>query len=407
MRALRKVKFFSKKFLRKIYKFFERVEIFATDVLYGRKRSLGTMVAGAALFPLSLLFLQIVKLRRLLYDRMIFTANILGCPVIVVGNLTVGGTGKTPVVEKIARELHERGRRVAILSRGYKSKADPLWKSLIRWIAHRKEPPPKIVSNGRSVLLGSEMAGDEPFMLAENLPGVVVLVDKDRVKAGRYAIKKFGADILILDDGFQYFPLLGHVNLLLIDKTNPFGNGCLLPRGILREPISQIRRASYILLTKTDGAEDNFVVDTIKAHNAKAKIIQCVHFSRHLSTLDKKAVVPISALKGGKIMAFSGIASPDSFEECLTRNGAEIVYGKRFVDHHRFSKNELGKIFDIGQTRGATFAVTTEKDAVRMPNDFTAEIPVYFLKIDIEITAGEKTFEEAISKFAPRTECTA
>ena len=120
-------------------------------------------------------------------------------------------------------------------------------------------------------------------MLAENLPGVVVLVDKDRVKAGRDAIKKFGADILILDDGFQYFPLLGHVNLLLIDKTNPFGNGCLLPRGILREPISQIRRASYVLLTKSDGTADNSILDTINGHNAKAKIIQCTHFSRHLS----------------------------------------------------------------------------------------------------------------------------
>ena len=153
MRALRKVRFFYKKLLRKAHKLLERVEIFATDVLYDRKRSLETVVASAILFPLSLLFLQIVKFRRFLYDRMVFTANILGCPVIVVGNLPVGGTGKTPVVEKIARELNERGRKVAILSRGYKSKSDPRWKSLVRWMTHQKEPPPRIVSNGKSLLL--------------------------------------------------------------------------------------------------------------------------------------------------------------------------------------------------------------------------------------------------------------
>jgi tetraacyldisaccharide 4'-kinase len=219
------------------------------------------------------------------------------------------------------------------------------------------------------------------------------------VRAGRYAIQKFGVDILILDDGFQYFPLLGHVNLLLIDKTNPFGNRYLLPRGTLREPISQVKRASYILLTKADNVDDDSIIETIRGYNPDAKIIQCAHFPRNLSSLDNKEVSPINVLSERKIVAFSGIASPESFENFLMRNGADIVYKKRFVDHHRFSRSELDNIFSVAATKGAEFAITTEKDAVRIPADFTPQIPTYFLKIDIEIISGEEIFEEAISKF--------
>ncbi|MDR2737944.1 MAG: tetraacyldisaccharide 4'-kinase, partial [Puniceicoccales bacterium] len=369
------------------------------DILYDRKKSVATTIVAVLLLPLSLLFAQVVRLRRWLYCKRILASDVLGCPVIVVGNLTVGGTGKTPVVEKIARELHERGRKVAILSRGYKSKSESKWKMWIRSMTHKKEPPPKIVSDGKTLLLGSEVAGDEPFMLAKNLPGIAVLVDKDRVKAGRYAIKNFGVDTLILDDGFQYFPLLGYVNLLLIDKTNPFGNRHLIPRGILREPVSQIKRASYVLLTKADTASDDSIIETIMSHKPGVKIIQCAHFPRNLSSLDSKEVRPTDLLNGKKIMAFSGIASPDGFENFLSRNGAEIVYKKRFVDHHRFSRAELENIFSVALAKGAEFAVTTEKDAVRMPKDFEMEIPTFFLKMDIEIISGEEIFEEAISKF--------
>ncbi|MDR2778798.1 MAG: tetraacyldisaccharide 4'-kinase [Puniceicoccales bacterium] len=385
--------------MRKLYGLINHAEIFATDVLYDRKKSFGTACVAVILLPLSFLFVLIVKLRHLLYVKRIFTSDILGCPVIVVGNLTVGGTGKTPVVEKIARELNERGRKVAILSRGYKSKGEPKWKAFIRWMTHGDEPPPKVVSNGKSVLLDSEVAGDEPFMLAKNLPGIVVLVDRDRVKAGHYAINKFGVDVIILDDGFQYFPLRGHINLLLIDKTNPFGNKHLLPRGILREPISQIKRASYVLLTKSNNISNDSIIDTIKLYNSNAKIIECAHFPRNLSTIHSKEVKPFNIIEGQKIMAFSGIASPDGFENFLLQHGAEIVYRKRFVDHHRFSQNELENIFNIACAKEAVLAITTEKDAVRIPKDFNPPIPIYFLKIDIEIISGEEIFEEAISKF--------
>jgi tetraacyldisaccharide 4'-kinase len=346
-------------------------------------------------------------MRYWLYSKNIFLSQSLGCPVIVVGNLTVGGTGKTPVVEKFARELSDKGRKVAILSRGYKSKSEPKLKTFFRWITHARELPPRVVSNGKKVLLGSEFAGDEPYMLARNLPGVIVIVGKDRVKAGRYAIEKYGANILILDDGFQYLPLRGHMNLLLIDQTNPFGNGKLLPRGILREPIDHLKRASYILLTKTDIGQDNLLESAIRKILPKANLIKCCHKPKYLRSLtDEKDMLPIGELNAKAICTFSGIAMPDSFEHFLKVQGANIVYGKRFIDHHRFTKYELDHMYNAAHRHGADFVVTTEKDAVRMPKDYTYPIQTYFLKVEIDIVEGEKVLDEAIMKFISRSKRT-
>lgn len=398
-RTVRKIKLSFKRAHRRLRHWLDATEIFVSDILYDRRKDIPARLLGYFLIPFSWLFSLIVKIRSYNYQKGIFTSEILGCPVIVVGNLTVGGTGKTPVVEKIARELRERGRKVAILSRGYKSKKEPAWKKWIRFILHKNEPPPRVVSNGKRVLLGAEIAGDEPFMLASNLPGVIVVVDKDRVKAGRYAIKTFGADVLVLDDGFQYRSLRGHINLLLVDKTNPFGNYHLLPRGILREPLSAMKRASYIFLTKADNATHHDILKEIRAYNTQAKIVQCAHFPRNIVSIDRKESKHIDFLFQKKIMAFSGIASPDSFEGFLTKNGAEIVIKKRFADHHRFSKQELDNLIQVAQSHHVDFVITTEKDAVRLPADFAPQTPFFFLKIDIEILSGEDNFEEAISKF--------
>jgi len=230
----------------------ERFEQFVVDVIYDREHSARGRVLAGFLWTLSHLFSGLVRLRIFLYRKKILKDQPLGCLVVVVGNLTVGGTGKTPIVERLARALTEEGRKVAILSRGYKSRKEPLYRRAWRWLAHVEAPLPKVVSDGEEVLLDSTEAGDEPYMLARNLPGVIVLVDKDRVKAGAYAIRTFGVDTLVLDDGFQYLRLHGSLNLLLIDQTNPFGNHCLLPRGILREPVRNLARASYIFLTKSD-----------------------------------------------------------------------------------------------------------------------------------------------------------
>ena len=378
---------------------------FTVDVIYDRRHGRAAEAMANFLYGLSFLFSAIVQARLHLYEHRILRNKPLGCLVVVVGNLTVGGTGKTPVVEKLARTLNERGRKVAILSRGYKSKKERLPKKLWRKLTHGEEDPPRIVSNGEEVLLDSEVAGDEPYMLARNLPGVVVLCDKNRVKAGSYAIRHFGCDTLILDDGFQYLPLKGRLNLLLVDKTNPFGNQHLLPRGILREPIKHLSRANYIFLTKSDGTRDETLLEQIREHNADAEIIECAHKPQHLQTVDGDERLPLEALKGAKIGAFSGIASPESFESMLRSFGAEIRYNQRFLDHHRFTRYEIERLFRKADQAGLDMIVTTEKDAVRLFDNMDAPVPVYYLRLEIDILSGEEDFEGATERICgPRTQ---
>lgn len=354
---------------------------------------------------LSFLFSWVVQLRWHLYRQRILRNRPLGCLVVVVGNLTVGGTGKTPVVEKFARTLQERGRKIAILSRGYKGKKEPLPKKLWRKLTHGEEAPPKVVSDGERVLLDSEAAGDEPYMLARNLPGVVVLCDKNRVKAGSFAIRRYGCDTLILDDGFQYLPLKGRLNLLLVDKTNPFGNRCLLPRGILREPIKHLVRANYVFLTKSDGKEDGELVKLIREHNPEAEIIECAHRPQFLEPVGEGERLPLERLKGARVAAFSGIASPESFENMLRAFGAEVRYNRRFLDHHRFTRTEIETLYAVAGDRELDMIVTTEKDAVRLYGDISAPVPIYYLRLEIEILSGVEDFDAAAARIClPRND---
>ena len=374
------------------------LEQFAIDVIMGRRE--GTMAAlfGAFLQVCSYLFSGIVQLRLWLYRNRILRDQPLGCLVVVVGNLTVGGTGKTPVVEKFAKALQERGRKVAILSRGYKSKAPPLWQKWWFWLNHTEEAPPRVVSDGERVLLDSELAGDEPFMLARNLPGVVVLVDKNRVKAGAYAIKRFGCDTLVLDDGFQYLPLKGRLNLLLVDKTNPFGNGFLLPRGILREPVKHLQRASYVFLTKSKGVRDEELEAMIRRFNPGAEIIECAHKPQYLQHIDNGERLPLTALAGRRIGVFSGIAAPESFEAFLRETGAKLGYTRRFLDHYRFTSEDLESVFGEAREAGVELMITTEKDAVRIDAREKLSVPCYYLRLEIEILRGAADFNEAVAK---------
>ncbi|MBC8189886.1 MAG: tetraacyldisaccharide 4'-kinase [Puniceicoccaceae bacterium] len=389
------------------YKFARAADDFAqftADVIYDRRHGRGAEIMATCLYGLSFLFSGIVQLRWYLYEHRILRNKPLGCLVVVVGNLTVGGTGKTPVVEKIARTLTERGRKVAILSRGYKSKKEPLPKKLWRKLTHGTEAPPKIVSDGKTVLLDSDVAGDEPYMLARNLPGVVVLCDKNRVKAGSFAIRRFGCDTLILDDGFQYLPLKGRLNLLLVDKTNPFGNQHLLPRGILREPIKHLSRANYIFLTKSDGIRDDALLEMIRENNPKAEIIECAHKPQYLQSVNSAERLSLDVLKGARVGAFSGIASPESFENMLRDFGAEIRYNQRFLDHHRFTRYEIERLYRKAGKADLEMIVTTEKDAVRLFEDIQATVPVYYLRLEIDILSGEEDFEGATERICrPRT----
>jgi tetraacyldisaccharide 4'-kinase len=378
---------------------FTQFEQYSIDVIFERRKGKRAALYKFFLWLNSLLFSQIVQLRLWLYSVRILQDRPLGCLVVVVGNLTVGGTGKTPVVERFARSLAERGRKVAILSRGYKSKREPRLRRYWRVIVKGGQPPPpKVVSNGRTVLLDSEQSGDEPYMLAQNLPGVIVLVDKNRVKSGYYAIRKYGCDTLILDDGFQYLPLKGRLNLLLVDKTNPFGNGSLLPRGILREPIKHLKRASYVFLTKSDGKKDPELEALIQKHNPGVDIIECAHRPQYLQEVNAFERKEVEFLDGKRIGAFSGIAAPEGFEEFLRNQGAQLLYTRRFLDHYRFDREDLVHIFEQAKEAGLEFLVTTEKDAVRIPEGFDFPIPLYYLRLEIKILSGVADFEEAVSR---------
>ena len=387
---------------RSITKRSDRFEQFVVDVIYDRELSGRGRVLAGFLWTLSHVFAGLVHLRIYLYRHRVLRDQPLGCLVVVVGNLTVGGTGKTPVVERLARALSDEGRKVAILSRGYKSRKEPLHRRAWRWLTHVEAPPPKVVSDGESVLLDSNEAGDEPYMLARNLPGVIVLVDKDRVKAGAHAIRKFGADTLVLDDGFQYLRLKGSLNLLLIDQSNPFGNHCLLPRGILREPIRNLARASYVFLTKSDTPPDLELIDLIKEHNSDAKVIRCTHKPRFFQEVNGDEKRELEDFKDAPTAVFSGIAMPGGFERFMRDQGADVRFIRRFLDHHRYTLGELDRMFERAKANGAEVVVTTEKDAVRIPSDFKASIPLFYMRMEIEILEGFDDFESAVDRICLR-----
>ena len=373
-------------------------ESFVEGVLYDRDLSISARIFGLFLYPFSFLFKLIVRIRTYLYSKgLFFKSETLDCFVLVVGNLTVGGTGKTPVVERFAKELVGRGLKVAVLSRGYKSKQDLEESNWRNKLIGGTKYMPKVVSDGKEVLMDAEEAGDEPFMLAKNLPGVVVITGRNRVVSGKFAMKRFNTDVLILDDGFQYLPIRGKMNLLLVDQTNPFGNRCLLPRGILREPITHLKRASYVFLTKSEIDPDLNLLETIRKYNKEAEIIRCVHRPKFFQEVNGTEQKSLSFLFESFVGVFCGIASPRGFEEIINRMSGELRYRKRFLDHHKYKVDELDRMFQQAKNSGADVMITTEKDAVRIPSTYKPIIPLFYVRMEIEIIEGFEDFQEAVS----------
>lgn len=379
--------------------FLERAEAFVLSVIEDRRQGRGPDALRFLLRALAGLFGSLVQLRLWLYLHGIFRPHELGCQVISIGNLTVGGTGKTPIVEVFARTLQQSGRKVAILSRGYKKKEEPFLERLWKRVTFRyTASPPRVVSDGKSLLLDSSLSGDEPFMLASNLPDVAVIVDADRVKAGQYAIQKLGCDTLVLDDGFQYLSLKHRFDIVLVDRTNPFGNTHVLPRGILREPVKNIRRAGFIFITKSNGDGAVELKKQLRQYNPTAEISECRHSPKYLQDIYTKERKPLEFLKGLDVAAVSGIASPKGFEETLVALGARVRYHKRYADHHRYSQLEIIDVINKGLQRGAKIVVTTEKDAVRFPMLERRDLPLYFLRVEIEMLSGADEFREWINR---------
>ncbi|MDR2677232.1 MAG: tetraacyldisaccharide 4'-kinase [Puniceicoccales bacterium] len=360
----------------------------ASDRIRNRRKGLFSLV----LLFLSYVFRLAVACRQLMYDLGIFRSHRLGCLVICVGNLTVGGTGKTPVVECLARELVARGRRVAILSRGYGSKSEK-WRLL-------KKNRPRVVGDGQRILLKAEEAGDEALMLAQNLRGVVVISGKDRLKSAAMAMKDYGCDVLILDDGFQYLRLRGHVSILLMDKSNPFGNGHLLPRGVLREPISATRRATHILLTRAGGSPNESLNRLLKKYS-EAPVMESFLIAQELHNSTGEASVSLKTLAGKRVAIFSGIANPGSFESFIHAAGAYVVLCRRFPDHYLFAADEINKICEEATDLRGEMIITTEKDMVRLPEGVASALPIFYLRIHAKITNGCGIWEKLLSDLTP------
>ena len=379
----------------------EEFEQWGTEVIFGRARGFRATVMRMLLWVLSGVFRLLVLLRLKRYRSGAKEQAYLGTQVISIGNLTVGGTGKTPVVELFARELEKRGRKPAILSRGYKSQK---LKKVQEW--RRKEggelitedEMPKVVSDGGKPLLKVKYAGDEPWMLANNLPGVSVVVDKDRVKGGSFAMRELNADTLILDDGMQYLNLAHSLDVVLIDQNAPFGTGQMLPRGTLREPARNLCRADYIFITKCDGSSNEKLIKRMRRHNRHAEIIECTHGPQYLEDLFTGEQIPLDFLQNKYVAAISGIAVPESFENLLKKLGAQVEFHRVFSDHHNFNKKDIDGFMRRCIRRDIDMIITTEKDAVRFITPSELDVPIYFLRIEVDILEGQAVWEKLVDR---------
>jgi tetraacyldisaccharide 4'-kinase len=317
-------------------------------------------------------------IRAALYQRGFFKARQLPCRVLSVGNLTLGGTGKTPLVAALAKELLQKGMHVGILSRGYKG---------------LRERTGGVLSDGAQIYLTPAEAGDEPFMLATMLSHVPVLVGKKRYEMGMHAYQKFGIDVLILDDGFQHMRVKRDVDIVLIDTRYGFGNGRLFPRGPLREPLRCLRRASLFVLTKTDPAQPVDAIEGLLRSYAPA--VPFYH-SRYkpvsLVEVASGKEFPPQHMKGKRVLAFAGVADPYYFVHILKGLGADVVRGVYFPDHHQYVSEDIRNIGKYGNT--ADFYVTTEKDYVKLQAIPLDDLPLFVLTIEQEVS--EKTFYQSV-----------
>jgi tetraacyldisaccharide 4'-kinase len=333
------------------------------------------------LYLLSLLYGWTTRIRSFFYSFGLLKSKALPCPVICVGNITVGGTGKTPLVMALTKRLSEKGIPLAILSRGYK----------------RKKPSMSLVSDGQTILLSPEESGDEPYLMAKVLRGIPVLVGQDRFVNGQRALKRFGVRGILLDDGFQHLQLHRDLNILLVDSQIGFGDYHLLPRGILREPLDHLRRAHLFLLTK---------VENLEACQPLEKKIHQIHpmspiFHSHYQPLGlispKGEWEELDSMKGKKALALAGIVNVDYFTLLLRKCGVEIVSKAIFPDHHFFHLKDLVSIEE--KTREVDWIVTTEKDMVKLETLNLHHLSIRALRIEMKIWEEEDFYKRVMEIF--------
>ena len=340
--------------------------------------------------PLSVLYGATMRTRLELYRRGLLATSKLPAPVISVGNLTTGGTGKTPLTESIARMLAQQRRRVCILTRGY----------------GRQKPNKRVlVSDGEKVLASETDAGDEPRLLAENLQGLAAIIsDADRFAAGQWAIRELGSDVFILDDGFQHLRLARDLNIVVVDATQPWGNGHLLPWGRLREPRSGLSRADCVVITRADQAEDVDVLREQVRELSRNKPISTsamrVRRLRKLSEKSSESGIPDHEVPR-PVAILCGIGNPPAFIRQLQDAGYDQSWVSAFPDHHLYSQQEVDEVVAKAKRTGAQCLLTTAKDAVKL-RDLRFDLPCYVLDIEIAID-NDKPLVEMIRATVNRT----
>jgi tetraacyldisaccharide 4'-kinase len=332
--------------------------------------------AAPAVAPLLYLpavaYRAVVGLRNALYDSGRLGVQRLPCLVISIGNLTVGGTGKSPLTSCIASLLRESGYRVGVVSRGYRRKAavDPL-----------------LVSDGRALLADARSAGDEPYLIARDNPAVPVAVGADRARAARLLLRAVSPEVIVLDDAFQHRRLARDLDLLLVDRHDPWGNGKMLPRGPLREPLASITRAHAVILTRSDGQCPSSLASALERFNPGAALFHCTMEPRAFVRPDGETI-GLAALKGFSAYAFSGIARPERFEADLRALGVRLAGSRRFPDHHAFRPRDMEQVAAEARRAGAEVLVTTEKDLVRIGEAPDSSLPLYALAIRVSFPPG-------------------
>ncbi|MEI6306214.1 MAG: tetraacyldisaccharide 4'-kinase [Deltaproteobacteria bacterium] len=327
----------------------------------------------ALLIPLSLPYTMLQRLRTWLYRAGLLESKRLPRPVVSVGNITVGGTGKTPVITWLASQLIRQEFRVAVLSRGY---------------GGSMEGECVIVSDGREIFRTAEECGDEPYLLATTVPGLMVVIGSDRHQAGMLAMERLLPDVFLLDDGFQHIRLQRDMNILLLDCERPFGNGWTLPAGLLRESRSSVLRADWIIRTRCREVPKHIPGLDIPETDGR-------HVFRDIVPICGGEPQDITFLQGKRIIAFAGIAEPDCFFDDLRMCGADISSTISLTDHVRYETELVAAILDKLRTSDAVFAVTTEKDAVKLRGlQMPADCQFMAARLDVKIAGGENIIRE-------------
>jgi tetraacyldisaccharide 4'-kinase len=322
--------------------------------------------------------------RDWLYARGVLRSRAVDCPVVSIGNLTVGGTGKTPAVELVVRTLIELGHRPAVVSRGY----------------GRQSSGTQVVADTASIRIDADEAGDEPFLLARRLPGVPVVVGANRHEAATLARQRFAATAVVLDDGFQHRTLRKDLEIVMTRARRPWGNGRLLPAGPLREPLTALERADLVVAVgdRTTEIDVAAVEDTIERYAPGTPVLTAAYTPVECVEAERMLPRPLHALSGTRVVAFAGIATPEAFKRTLQELDVDVAEMKKFPDHYWYSADDLRRLEHLADALGADALVTTEKDGVRLRRLPLPRRPLLVVTVRLELLRGDAEWRKAFER---------